>query len=99
MAIALSQKFKQQQKLTLTPSLKKSIDLLQLSRYELINKIQQEIEENPFLEKLEDFKESSLLDNDFSYEIESKMNLKDNLINQINDLSLDKESFNISKLI
>ena len=99
MAIALSQKFKQQQKLTLTPSLKKSIDLLQLSRYELINKIQQEIEENPFLEKLEDFEESSLLDNDFSYEIESKMNLKDNLINQINDLSLDKESFNISKLI
>jgi len=99
MAIALSQKFKQQQKLTLTPSLKKSIDLLQLSRYELINKIQQEIEENPFLEKLEEFKESSLLDNDFSYEIESKMNLKDNLINQIDDLSLDKESFNISKLI
>jgi len=99
MAIALSQKFKQQQKLTLTPSLKKSIDLLQLSRYELINKIQQEIEENPFLEKLEDFEESSLLDNDFSYEIESKMDLKDNLMNQINDLSLDKESFNISKLI
>ena len=94
MAIALSQKFKQQQKLTLTPSLKKSIDLLQLSRYELINKIQQEIEENPFLEKLEDFEESSLLDNDFSYEIESKMDLKDNLMNQINDLSLDKESFN-----
>ena len=99
MAIALSQKFKQQQKLTLTPSLKKSIDLLQLSRFELINKIQQEIEENPFLEKLEDFMESSLLDNDFTYEIESKMNLKDNLINQINDLNLDKESFNISKLI
>ena len=99
MAIALSQKFKQQQKLNLTPSLKKSIDLLQLSRYELINKIQQEIEENPFLEKLEDFEESSLLDNDFSYEIESKMDLKDNLMNQINDLSLDKESFNISKLI
>ena len=99
MAIALSQKFKQQQKLTLTPSLKKSIGLLQLSRYELIKKIQQEIEENPFLEKLEDFKESSSLDNDFSYEIESKMNLKDDLINQINDLSLDKESFDISKLI
>lgn len=99
MAIALSQKFKQQQKLTLTPSLKKSIDLLQLSRYELINKIQKEIEENPFLEKLEEFKESSLLDNNFSYEIESKMNLKDNLTNQIDDLSLDKESFNISKLI
>ena len=46
MGIALSQKIQQSQKVTLTPSLKKSIDLLQLSRYELINKIHQEIEDN-----------------------------------------------------
>ena len=69
MAIILSQKFKQKQKLALTPSLKKSIDLLQLSRFELINKIQQEIEDNPFLEKIEDFENDSLLDKDFSFEI------------------------------
>ncbi len=99
MAIVLSQKFKQKQKLALTPSLKKSIDLLQLSRFELINKIQQEIEDNPFLEKIEDFENSSLLDKDFSFEIESKVDLKGSLLNQINDLNLDKKSFQISQLI
>ncbi len=99
MAIVLSQKFKQKQKLALTPSLKKSIDLLQLSRFELINKIQQEIEDNPFLEKIEDFENNSLLDKDFSFEIESKVDLKGSLLNQINDLNLDKKSFQISKLI
>ena len=87
MAIILSQKFKQKQKLALTPSLKKSIDLLQLSRFELINKIQQEIEDNPFLEKIEDFENDSLLDKDFSFEIESKVDLKGSLLNQINDLN------------
>ena len=99
MAIVLSQKFKQKQKLALTPSLKKSIDLLQLSRFELINKIQQEIEDNPFLEKTEDFENNSLLDKDFSFEIESKVDLKGSLLNQLNDLNLDKKSFQISKLI
>tara|TARA_B100000609_G_C17219749_1_gene439165 strand:- start:1648 stop:2913 length:1266 start_codon:yes stop_codon:yes gene_type:complete len=97
MAIILSQKLKQQQKLTLTPSLKKSIDLLQLSRFELINKIQQEIEDNPFLEKTEDFESNSSLDKDFSFEIESKIDLKGGLLNQINDLNLDDKSYQISK--
>ncbi len=97
MAIILSQKFKQKQKLSLTPSLKKSIDLLQLSRFELINKIQQEIEDNPFLEKTEDFENNSSLDKDFSFEIESKIDLKGSLLNQINDLNLDDKSYQISK--
>ncbi len=99
MAIVLSQKFKQRQKLTLTPSLKKSIDLLQLSRFELINRIQQEIQDNPFLEKIDDFENNSLLDKDFSFEIESKVDLKGSLLNQINDLNLDNKSFQISKLL
>ena len=99
MEIVLSQKFKQRQKLTLTPSLKKSIDLLQLSRYELINKIQQEIEENPFLEKIEDFENNPELDKDFSFEIESKIDLKGSLLDQLNDLNLDAKSLQISKLI
>ena len=51
MAISLIKEFKQKQKISLTPLLKKSIDLLQLSRYELIQKIDQEIEINPFVEK------------------------------------------------
>ena len=99
MGIVLSQKFKQRQKLTLTPSLKKSIDLLQLSRYELINKIQQEIEENPFLEKIKDFENNPTPDKDFSFEIESRVDLKGSLLDQINDLNLDTKSLEISKLI
>ena len=43
MAISLSKNLKQKQNLKLTPSLKKSIDLLQLSRSELIKKIEKEI--------------------------------------------------------
>ena len=51
MGIYLSKNLKQKQTFTLTPSLKKSIDLLQLSRFELIKKIQKEVDENPFLER------------------------------------------------
>ena len=51
MAIKLVREFKQNQQLSITPQLKKSIDLLQLSRLEIINKINNEIEENPFLKK------------------------------------------------
>ena len=51
MSISLSKTLKQKQGLRLTPSLKKSIDLLQLSRFELIKKIEKEINENPFIEK------------------------------------------------
>ena len=39
MSIILSKNLKQKQSVKLTPSLKKSIDLLQLSRFELIKKI------------------------------------------------------------
>ena len=53
MGIRLSKNLKQNQSLKLTPSLKKSIDLLQLSRFELIRKIENEIIENPFLENKE----------------------------------------------
>jgi RNA polymerase sigma-54 factor len=49
MAIALIKELAQKQKVTLTPQLKKSIDLLQLSRYEIIQKINEEIEINPFI--------------------------------------------------
>ena len=52
MAIKLIREFKQNQQLSITPQLKKSIDLLQLSRIEIINKINNEIDENPFLKKI-----------------------------------------------
>jgi len=54
MAISLIREFSQKQKIALTPQLKKSIDLLQLSRNEIIQKINHEIEANPFLEKSSD---------------------------------------------
>ena len=94
MAISLLKEFKQQQKISLTPQLKKSIDLLQLSRYELIQKIEQEIEINPFIEKeiAEDyeFDEQYNNDSDFDFNIAATENLRDSLINQINDLDLDE---------
>ena len=39
MAIKLVREFQQKQQLALTPQLRKSIDLLQLSRLEIINKM------------------------------------------------------------
>ena len=91
MGITLSKSLKQKQSLRLTPSLKKSIDLLQLSRYELIKKIDKEIVENPFLEKTEfnnDFKDFNT--NDFNFDIESKVSLREYLIKQLDDFHLDK---------
>ena len=51
MAIKLVREFQQKQQVTITPQLKKSIDLLQLSRVEIINKIHAEAQDNPFLIK------------------------------------------------
>ena len=99
MSIVLSQNFKQSQKISLTPSLKKSIDLLQLSRYELVNKIQQEIEDNPFIEKIEDYEASSNINDDFNFEISSRLTLRESLLNQIDDFGLDELSRKICILI
>ena len=94
MAISLIKEFKQTQKVSLTPLLKKSIDLLQLSRYELIQKIESEIEVNPFIEKeeLEDFDFKISSSEDFDFEIAASENLRESLIKQITDLSLDNNS-------
>ena len=94
MAISLIKEFKQTQKVSLTPLLKKSIDLLQLSRYELIQKIESEIEVNPFIEKeeLEDFDFKISNSEDFNFEIAASENLRESLIKQITDLSLDNDS-------
>ena len=100
MAISLIKEFKQKQKVSLTPQLKKSIDLLQLSRYELIQKIDNEIESNPFIEK-EDFDDFEFKANpdDFNFEISASESLRQNLINQIEDLGLDENSRRIALLI
>ena len=93
MAISLVKEFRQKQKITLTPLLKKSIDLLQLSRYELIQKIDNEIDTNPFIEKEVsdeiDYDNTSVNDFDFDFNIAASESLKESLSNQINDLKLD----------
>ena len=53
MALELRQQLKLTQQLVMTPQLQQAIKLLQLSRLELAETIQQEIEQNPVLEELD----------------------------------------------
>jgi RNA polymerase sigma-54 factor len=51
MALELRQQLKLSQQLVMTPQLQQAIKLLQLSRMELVDMVQQELEENPVLEE------------------------------------------------
>ena len=51
MALELRQQLKLTQQLIMTPQLQMAIKLLQLTRLELLNTINQELEENPTLEE------------------------------------------------
>lgn len=51
MALELRQQLKLSQQLVMTPQLQQAIRLLQLSRVELVETVQQELLENPFLEE------------------------------------------------
>ena len=51
MALELRQQLKLAQQLVMTPQLQQAIKLLQLSRLELLETVQQEMLENPFLEE------------------------------------------------
>ena len=100
MGIVLSKNLKQKQNITLTPSLKKSIDLLQLSRFELIKKIEKEIDENPFLQKDQDVNEiDGAYNQDFDFDIESKVTLHESLVNQLVDFNLNKKQIELSTII
>ena len=100
MGIVLSKNLKQKQNITLTPSLKKSIDLLQLSRFELIKKIEKEIDENPFLQKDQDVNEiDGSYNQDFDFDIESKVTLHESLVNQLVDFDLSKKQIELSTII
>ena len=102
MALSLVKEFKQKQKISLTPLLKKSTDLLQLSRYELIQKIDHEIDINPFVEKeiSEDFDiDENYNDANFDFNVAAVENLRDTLINQINDLRLEDKDKEIALTI
>ena len=54
MALELKQQLKLSQQLVMTPQLQQAIKLLQLSRLELLENVQQEMMENPFLEEAAD---------------------------------------------
>ena len=100
MGIVLSKNLKQKQNITLTPSLKKSIDLLQLSRFELIKKIEKEIDENPFLQKDQDVNEiDGAYNQDFDFDVESKVTLHESLVNQLIDFDLNKKQIELSTII
>ncbi|OPY82542.1 MAG: RNA polymerase sigma-54 factor [Syntrophus sp. PtaU1.Bin005] len=62
MAFELKQNLKLSQQLIMTPQLQQAIKLLQLSRMEMIDVINQEMEENPLLEDMppEDYDEAEL---------------------------------------
>jgi len=51
MALEIRQQLKLSQQLVMTPQLQQAIKLLQLSRMELVDLVQQELEENPILEE------------------------------------------------
>ena len=100
MSIVLSKNLKQKNSIRLTPSLKKSIDLLQLSRFELIKKIEKEIDENPFLEKEENLNElDGSYHQDFDFDIESKTTLRETLISQLSDFDLNDKQIELSTTI
>ncbi len=96
MAIKLVREFQQKQQLAITPQLKKSIDLLQLSRLEIINKIHAEIEQNPFLTKeSEEILASNYDDEEILANLVEPITLQKSLQNQLDDLNLADQERNI----
>lgn len=57
MALEIRQQLKMSQQLVMTPQLQQAIKLLQLSRLELVDLVQQELEENPVLEETSELSE------------------------------------------
>lgn len=100
MAIKLVREFKQNQQLSITPQLKKSIDLLQLSRLEIINKINNEIEENPFLKKDFDNESTSRFDDmDLLENLPNELTLQDHLESQLHDIKVSDTEKKIALVI
>tara|TARA_B100000959_G_scaffold206332_1_gene216392 strand:+ start:8539 stop:9804 length:1266 start_codon:yes stop_codon:yes gene_type:complete len=100
MAIKLVREFKQNQQLSITPQLKKSIDLLQLSRLEIINKINSEIDENPFLIKdLKDGSPASFDDMGLLENLPNELTLQNHLESQLEDIKLNNSEKKIASVI
>ena len=92
MAIKLVREFQQKQQVAITPQLKKSIDLLQLSRVEIISKIHAEAEDNPFLikESEADVSLGNISNDELMANLPEIVTLQNHLEIQINDLNLEE---------
>ena len=100
MAIKLVREFQQKQQVSLTPQLKKSIELLQLSRLEIIKKIDAEIDDNPFISKSDYEVLSSAFDDDSYIENFSEpQTLNDFLELQLQDLGLNASQKKIGTVL
>ena len=101
MAIKLVREFQQKQQVAITPQLKKSIDLLQLSRVEIVNKIHAEAEDNPFLikESGADVSFNHNNDDEMLANLAETVTLKNYLETQINDLNLGELQQEIAMLL
>ena len=100
MAIKLVREFQQKQQLSITPQLRKSIDLLQLSRLEIINKINSEIEDNPFIvKKSEQLISASYDDARLIENLSEPQSLQSSLNSQLEDLRLSQSEKKISSVI
>jgi RNA polymerase sigma-54 factor len=75
MAIELKQQLKLTQQLVMTPQLQQAIKLLQLSRLELADVVQQELQENPVLEDSGDPGEAADVEPDLPSEIRDDVEL------------------------
>ena len=100
MSIQLVREFQQYHQVTISPQLKISIDLLQLSRVEIINKIHAEAQDNPFLikESGEDvsFNYYNNDDDELLSNLAEIVTLQNSLESQVNDLKLSKSQQEIA---
>mgnify|MGYP000657400061 CR=1 FL=1 len=100
MAIKLIREFQHKQQLSMTPQLRKSIDLLQLSRIEIINKINTEIQDNPFIVKTESDEMVSPSDDDeIITNVPEIITLQNYLQHQLDDLRLTNAEKKIAETI
>ena len=101
MAIKLVREFQQKQQVAITPQLKKSIDLLQLSRVEIISKIHAEAEDNPFLikESEADVSLGNISNDELMANLPEIVTLQNHLEIQINDLNLEEPDQEIAVLL
>jgi len=100
MDIKLVREFQQRQQLSMTPQLRKSIDLLQLSRIEIINKINAEIEDNPFIIKKDPAEILSPgYDDELMANLPEMVTLPSYLQNQLEDLRLTNAENKIGAVI